>query len=148
FPAPIRHDFPLSADAQRFYQTGKGFTYRYLPFFLASIVNRCVVVFIPVVIVLVPGLKMIPALLRLRMRLRLLRWYRALMSVERDLINSPTGAPRNDLNERLDRIDDALDGMKIPASYAEPFYVLRQNVTFVRNNLPKKSAAPPSNVKN
>ena len=137
FPSPIEHDFPLSADAQRFYATGKSFTYRYLPFRLASLVNRCVVVFVPVVVVLIPGMRLIPALLRLRMRIRIFRWYRALMAVERDVLVSPSTANRKDLTDRLDRIEEALNGMKVPASYADQFYVLRQNVIFVRSQLTK-----------
>ena len=40
FPAPVEHDIPLSADALRFYKSGKGFFYRHLPFWLASLLNR------------------------------------------------------------------------------------------------------------
>jgi hypothetical protein len=137
FPSPIEHDFPLSADAQRFYKTGKSFTYRYLPFRLASLVNRCLVVFLPAAVVLIPGMRLIPALLRLRMRIRLYRWYRALMAVERDLLNGKANGRGKDLAVRLDRIEEALNGMNVPASFADQFYVLRQNVIFVRSHLPK-----------
>src|SRR5277367_2489984 len=37
FPAPLEHDFTISADALRFYKSGKGFFYRYLPFWMASL---------------------------------------------------------------------------------------------------------------
>ncbi|TXI10133.1 MAG: C4-dicarboxylate ABC transporter substrate-binding protein, partial [Rhizobium sp.] len=36
FPAPLQHDFQISDDATRYYQSGKGFAYKHLPFWLAS----------------------------------------------------------------------------------------------------------------
>jgi len=135
FPAPLLHDFPISADALRFYKSGKGFTYRYLPFRLASLVNRFVVAFVPAIVVLIPGLKVIPALFRLRVRLRLYRWYRALLGVERDLLADENGSSRARLTQRLDQIDETVNQVKIPVSFADQFYVLRQNINFVRARL-------------
>lgn len=132
FPAAIVHDFPLSADAQRFYTSGKRFTYKYLPFWLASLVDRVVVAFVPMLVLLVPGMRLIPAMFRFRMRFMLYRWYRALLGVERDLLEPRQETGRAELKRRLDQIDDAVNKMKVPASYADQFYVLRQNIMFVR----------------
>jgi hypothetical protein len=73
FPAPLEHDFRISPDASRYYKSGKSFLYRYLPFWLASQVNRILVVFVPMVVVLIPSLRSIPALYRWQVRLRLYR---------------------------------------------------------------------------
>ncbi len=140
FPAALEHDFPLSPEAGRYYKTGKSFTYRYLPFRLASIVNRFLVAFLPVAVVLIPGMRVIPALLRLRMRFRLFRWYRALMAVERDLLRPNEAVNRGDLTTRLAQIEEAVNKMKVPASFADQFYVLRQNILFVRSRLLKPGA--------
>ena len=47
FPVLLDHEYRLSSDAQRFYKSGKKFFYRYLPFRLASMLNRIVVAVIP-----------------------------------------------------------------------------------------------------
>ena len=52
FPAPLEHDYPISADASRFYKSGKSYLYRSLPFTIASLVNRILVAFVPLIIVL------------------------------------------------------------------------------------------------
>jgi hypothetical protein len=36
---------------------------------------------------------------------------------------------------RLDSIENSVNKMKIPASFADQFYVLRQHIDFVRNRL-------------
>jgi len=135
FPAPLEHDFRISPDAARFYKSGKGFFYRYLPFWLASLTSRIVIVFIPMVVVLIPLLRSIPTLYRWRMRSRIFRWYRALLALERKLQESPEPVNRDALLNRLDEIESAVNRMKIPASFADLFYDLRGHINFVRNML-------------
>ena len=50
FPAGLEHDYPISTEAARYYKSGKSFFYRSLPFGLASIVNRVLVVFVPLMV--------------------------------------------------------------------------------------------------
>ncbi len=135
FPAPIEHDYPISADATRFYKSGKSFLYRTLPFWLATLVNRMLVAFVPVVVVLVPGLRMIPALYRWRLKLLIYRWYRALLRVERELLIPVQTEQHAELVERVGEIETAVNRMKVPASFAEQFYVLRQHIDYVRARL-------------
>jgi hypothetical protein len=135
FPAPLEHEFPISADAVRFYKSGKSFLYRYLPFQLASLVSRVLVVFVPIMVVLIPGLKIIPALYRWRINLGIYRWYRALLVLEHDLITHASSDKKEELFARLDRIEQAVNAMKMPASFAEQFYVLRGHIGFVRDRL-------------
>lgn len=135
FPAPIASEFPLSDDADRYYKSGKGFLYRYLPFWMASLVNRILLVFVPMIVLLIPGLKLIPALYRWRINLIIYRWYRALLVLEKDLMAHGASNMREELLERLDQIEKAVKKMKVPASFAEQFYVLRGHIDFVRARL-------------
>jgi hypothetical protein len=132
FPAPIEHDFHISADAARFYRSGKSLLYRYLPFWLASLTSRILVVFVPLVVVLVPILRSIPFLYRWRIRSRILRWYRALLALERDLSTESEFEKQKQLLNRLDEIEKAVNRMKVPTFYADQFYSLRGDIDFVR----------------
>ncbi len=142
FPALVSTDFHLSEEARRYYNAGKSFLYRSLPFWLASRVNRILVVFVPTLFVLVPGLRLIPALYQWQIRLRIYRFYRALLSIEKKALGSATPVNREELLTRLAHIEKSVNKMKIPASFADQFYVLRQNVIFVRNKLTAAAAAP------
>jgi hypothetical protein len=135
FPAGIEHDFPISADAARFYKSGKSFLYRSLPFWLASVVNRILVAFVPLVVLLIPGLRAIPALYKWRIRLLIYRRYRAVLAVERDIIADMPKDHLEKLVTQLDTIEASVNLMKVPASFGEQFYTLRQHIDFVRNRL-------------
>jgi TRAP-type uncharacterized transport system substrate-binding protein len=139
FPAPLEHEFHISADAARYYKTGKSFLYRYLPFRMASLANRFLIVAVPAVVVLLPGLRIIPALFRWRIRLRIYRWYRALLMLERSLFARVTPVEREKLLERIEHIEEDVNKMKVPASFANQFYVLRGHIDFVRDRLMKST---------
>ena len=135
FPAPLEHDYAISSEALRYYKSGKSFLYRVLPFWMASVINRMVLVFLPAFIVLIPILRLIPTMLRWRMKLRLYRWYRALLLLDRDLRGDLTAGQRQELASRLDEIERAVNAMKVPASFADQFYGLRGHIDFVRERL-------------
>jgi TRAP-type uncharacterized transport system substrate-binding protein len=135
FPAPIEQDIRISNDASRFYKSGKSFLYRYLPFWLASLVNRIIVVLVPMIILLLPGVRIIPAIYRWRFKSRLFRWYRELMVIEQNLLAQMEPDKRRELLEKLDNIEEAVNRMKVPASFADQFYVLRGHVTFVHEKM-------------
>jgi TRAP-type uncharacterized transport system substrate-binding protein len=135
FPAPIEQEIRISAEASRFYKSGKSFLYRTLPFRFASLVNRIIVVFVPMIVLLLPALRLIPAIYRWRFKSRISRWYRALLMIEQDLIAQLASDQSNALMERLDNIEEAVNRMKVPASFADQFYDLRGHITFVRNRL-------------
>jgi len=144
FPAPLEHDFAISDEASRYYKSGKSFFYRHLPFWIASLVNRIVVVIVPAIVLLIPAVRAIPTLLRLRVKLRLYRWYRALLLLDRELLGNPgntgsTAANREEWLKRLDEIERAVKKMKVPASFADQFYSLRGHINFVRERLAQPS---------
>jgi len=133
FPAPLEHEFRISDDARRYYTSGKSFLYRTLPFWLASLVNRLLVVVVPVVVLLIPGLKFVPAIYDWRIRSRIYRWYGLLIELERSLLAEPKPDERCELLGRLDYIEREVNKLKMPLSYADQFYVLRSHINFVRS---------------
>ncbi|HEX9137896.1 MAG TPA: C4-dicarboxylate ABC transporter substrate-binding protein, partial [Nitrospirota bacterium] len=79
------------------------------------------------------------ALYRWRIKLRIYRWYRALLMLERDLVTRLALEEREELLGRLDHIEEEVNKMKMPASFADQFYVLRGHIDFVRDRLMKKT---------
>ena len=134
FPAPLEHEYRISDDATRYYKSGKTFAYKHLPFWLASLVDRLVVVLVPLLVLLIPGLKVVPSLYRWRISQRIYRRYGELMALERAVIQS-SPEERPELLKRLDKIEERVIGLKLPGSFADQLYVLRQHINFVRARL-------------
>ena len=135
FPSPVEHDFPISDDAARYYKSGKSFAYRHVPFWVGSLVDRMVVLLVPMVVLLIPGARLIPALYRWRIRTRIYRRYGQLMALERESRRFHDPEQARALLERVDVIERAVIDLKLPASFADEAYVLRQHIDFVRARL-------------
>jgi len=141
FPAPLEHEITMSDDALRYYKSGKSLLYRTIgSFWLASVINRALVAFIPMILVLIPAIRLLPVAYKWRIQLRIYRCYRPLLLLERDAFAELTDERRQDLLRRLDEIEGTVNRLRVPASFADQFYSLRGHIAFVRARL--KSAAP------
>ncbi len=144
FPAPLAYNFPISPDATRFYKSGKPILYRWLPFWLASLVKRILVSFVPLLVVTIPLVRAIPALYKWRVSLLINRRYRALLRLERESLNPLTPGQRSEMLARLGQIEESLHKMRVPASFANLFYSLRGHIDYVRSRLAVPSEPPKS----
>jgi TRAP-type uncharacterized transport system substrate-binding protein len=141
FPAALEHEFPLSDDAVRYYKSGKSFLYRAVgSFWVASLLNRVLVAVVPLILVLIPAMRMLPVIYRLGIQLRLYRCYRPLLRIERESFNPLTVGRVEELLRELDEIEVAVNRLKVPASFADRFYWLRSHLSFVRDRLKAASA--------
>ena len=142
FPAQHEGEFRSSPDATRYYASGKGFLYRTFPFWLASLIARVLAVLVPLALVLVPALKLAPAIYRWRFSSRIYRWYRVLLELERDAFKPDVSPERRaELLRQLDHIETAVNRITIPAPFGDLFYGLRSHINIVRNTLKADSAA-------
>ncbi|HET7318645.1 MAG TPA: TAXI family TRAP transporter solute-binding subunit [Nitrospirota bacterium] len=132
FPAPLEHEFRISENAKRFYSSGKGFFYRFLPFWLASLADRTLVFVVPIAVLLIPGLKMVPKFYNWRVRSRIYRVYGKLIALERNMLSQPAPKELEEMLKRLDDIETEVNKMKMPLAFADQFYVLRDHIDFVR----------------
>ena len=141
FPVPLEHEYHVSDDAIRYYKSGKSFAYKHLPFWLASLVDRVVILLVPLAVLLIPGARIVPWLYKWRINQRIYRRYGELMALERMAFSETTHEQRADLLARLDEIERRIVTGKVPPSAAEQLYVLRQHVDFVRNRLLQDSGS-------
>ncbi len=141
FPNVEQVDLPVSPDAVRHRRFGPSLLYRYLPFWVATFVERFIVVVLPLLVVVVPLVNYLPQLLRWRVRSRIYRWYGELTLLERD-VRSRTGAPPIErwLSD-LERIQRAAERVTTPASLASEAYTLREHIDLVHRAVMAKAAA-------
>jgi TRAP-type uncharacterized transport system substrate-binding protein len=135
FPAPTQRDFPISDDAERYYKSGQQFLYKRLPFWLASLIDRLLVLVLPLLVLIVPASRVVPAIYRWRVRSRIYRFYGSLMAIERELLAKPAAERRAEIGRRLDEVEQAVATIRTPLSFADQLYVLRSHVSMVRQRL-------------
>ena len=70
-----------------------------------------------------------------RIKLGIFRWYRALLGLEKELFAQNSTQRNDEFAKRLNEIEDAVNKMKVPASFADQFYGLRGHIDYVRERL-------------
>ena len=135
FPAPLNSEFPLSAEATRYYKSGPPFLQRYLPFWAAVLVDRLWLTLLPVLALLVPLGRIIPAVWRWRARSRIYRWYAKLKEVELNLDEQSPAQKLTELLTQLNEIESAVNRIDTPLAYTDNLYAFRQNVNLVRQRV-------------
>jgi len=140
FPAPREAGFPLSSVARRYYQAGVPFLQRYLPFWAANLVDRLWVMLVPIIAVLVPLSRMVPAVYRWRVRSRVFRWYARLKQIELQLEEDPGRDTLDDMLRRLEETERAVNNIPTPLAFTDNLYFFREHVDVVRRRILRRLA--------
>lgn len=131
FPNAKNTERPLAAEAQRFYTAGVPVLQRFLPFWLANLIDRMWVVLVSIVAILIPLSRVVPPLYQFRIRSRIFRWYKQLRAVEDEQGTRPTDV----LLKELAEIEHNVEQVSVPLSYADELYSLRSHIHMVRKKL-------------
>lgn len=130
FPQAALLAYPLSDEAARYYKDGPPFLQRFMPFWAASLVDRLKVMLLPLLVLLLPLVKVMPPIYTWRMRARVYRWYDELERAEARL-----AAGERDpewVRDELARIESEVQRVKVPLSFTDQLYNLRQHIDLVR----------------
>src|SRR5262245_41275174 len=143
FPAAEAIDMPLSGEAARFYKSGLPFLHDYFPFWMAALLGKLIILLIPILGVLYPMMRFLPALYDWAMQSKVLRMYGELRLLEDEMANA-RGSER-DMREvitRLDRLEEQANHLRVPVAYASQLYMLRNHIDLVREGLRKHTEKP------
>jgi TRAP transporter TAXI family solute receptor len=135
FPSVENVTLPMNPDAKRYLLKGPPFLQRFLPFWLAIAIDRLVVLLIPLVTLLFPLFKILPPAYRWRVRSRIFRYYRELLAVETVLHNNPDTDELDRCAEQLQGIENKINEVSVPPSYADNLYNLRLHLKLVNERL-------------
>ena len=131
FPNAADGERTLAPEAERFYRNGVPWLQRYLPFWIANLVDRMWIALLSIVAVLIPLSRVLPPLVELRIRSRVFRWYGQLREIEAQA--GRQGA--SGLLEQLDAIESRVNAVQLPLSEAVELYALKSHIQLVRRRL-------------
>ena len=132
YPNIRNNELPLAQEAERSIQGGAPLLQRYLPFWVANLVERMWLAMGIILAVLLPLSRVIPPLYAFRVRSRIFRWYAQLREIESRAEDTEDCAP---LIDELNQMDRHAEKINVPLSYADELYALRTNIQLVRERL-------------
>jgi uncharacterized protein len=128
-------EFPMADDARRVYKSGPTFFQRTLPFWVAALLDRAFILILPVIGIILPLVRLVPALYNWRMRRRIFYWYRELKALESDLPKTAGLELVEKKEQELERIEEGVRRISVPIQFAADLYILRDHVEFVRRRI-------------
>ena len=102
---------------------------------MATAVEWFVIIAVPLLVVVLPLVRFLPAVMRWRVRSRIYRWYGELKLLERDVEVRSGTLPIEKWLEQLDRIEHAAEQVRTPPSFASEAYTLREHIALVRRTV-------------
>ena len=137
FPAPKQLEFPLSPEAARFYEYGPPFLQRFLPFWIATLIDRLKVLMLPLIVLLIPLLKIVPPALRWKIRRKIIRWYKEIQALDVALDEEGAEPRLEEFASAIDRIEREVTRVHVPLGYADQLYNLRLHIGLVKSKIGK-----------
>ncbi len=135
YPNTVDPEFAMSEDAARFYQQGEPWLQSFLPFWLASFLERMFIMIVPIATILIPLVKIVPFVYEWRLKSRIMYWYAHLKEIEQELQDHRSKDELTAYLNEIDSIDDSISAIPMPLHYSDRFYELRAAVDLVRQRI-------------
>jgi TRAP-type uncharacterized transport system substrate-binding protein len=141
FPNTTYTDLPVSREAKAYLENikrGDSTLDRYLPFWLAALVDRYMLFVVPLLLILLPMLGRSPLLYQWYMRNKVTRWYKLVRRMELRVDTMPIPEIDGAIAE-LDALDDKLvRELTVSNTYMPNVYDLRTHIHYVAEQLQKR----------
>ncbi|PJE43028.1 MAG: C4-dicarboxylate ABC transporter substrate-binding protein [Pseudomonas sp.] len=122
-------------EAEYYYDKGLPILQRYLPFRIASLADRYIILAIPLLVLLFPLFKAIGPIYQWRIRARIYRWYKHLREIDQQLYKGKLPSDLDAEILRLERLEDELARIEVPLSYSSELYQLHMHLRYMIERL-------------
>lgn len=135
YPARPPLSLRILAEAEYYYAKGLPILQRYLPFRIASLADRYIILAIPLLVLLFPLFKAIGPIYQWRIRARIYRWYKHLREIDQQLYLGKLDGDLAAQITRLERLEDELAQVEVPLSYSSELYELHMHLRYMIDRL-------------
>ena len=139
FPAPESLEIELSTDARHFYKSGRPFLQRFMPFWLAALVEQLVVLIIPVLGIMYPAGKGLAALYGWGMQRKIYLIYGELYWLETEIGKLGNRPPTKEIMERMGHLEERANRVRVSSNYIPMLYTLKENLAYVRSRIDRRT---------
>lgn len=135
YPAKPPLSLNTLAEADYYYDKGLPILQRYLPFRIASLADRYIILAIPLLVLLFPLFKAIGPIYQWRIRARIYRWYKHLREIDQLLYKGDLPSDIAEEIARLEKLEDELARVEVPLSYSSELYELHMHLRYMIERL-------------
>ena len=136
FPSAEFGSYPITREAKFFHENGPTFLQGLLPYQIASTVERVIILVLPLLTIVLPLCKILPAVYAWRMKAKIYQPYRELLLIESQIDTEEAAT----LLEKLETLEsNSKSLLSMPASYASEIQQLRIHIRRIKNQVLESS---------
>lgn len=135
FPSTIGTEMPVNNAARLLIQEGPSAWHDWLSYWLAAQVNHMLLLVLPILFILVPTLRAIPAIYSYFMRWRVWQHYPLIREIEEGVETAEDTNNLQLMETQLVELDDHFSKLRLPAAYRHGAYDARLHIGLVRKKI-------------
>ncbi|CUH50620.1 TAXI family TRAP transporter solute-binding subunit [Shimia marina] len=135
FPSPYGIGMPINSVARQLIQDGPSTWHNLLPYWAAAQVNRLLLLTLPILLLLVPLLRVVPSLYAYFRGWQVWKHYGRIREIEAELSQHGTMANLTLLAEDLEAVDHRIAQLRLPPAYRQTAYHARMHIDLVRKRI-------------
>ncbi len=138
FPSMDAISLPADDYARQLMEDGPSSLQKLLPYWVVAQINRFAILLLPIIFLLLPAFRLLPALYAWQMRSRVYRYYDDIRRIDRQLHAQPEPEVLSALNIRLQQIDENIAALHLPLAYREYAYTARLHIELLKKQIAER----------
>lgn len=135
FPSVVGTGLTVNNAARQLILTGPSTLHDWLPYWVAAQINRLFLLFLPLVFIILPLLRLLPLSYAFLMRWRVWQHYPEIRRIEDELAGQPDQAALREMQAQMRELDERLAGLKMPPAYRQVQYDARLHLELVQKRI-------------
>ena len=136
FPAYLDASIPISPVAEHFYDYGPPHAMRYLPYWLAGLMDRAWLLFLTIFAIFYPLSKLNARFRKFRFTLKTIPHYKELLKIERKLQNEKLSTvEKQQMLERLDVINTSVIRNEVPIGEESAYFFFLNAISLLKRKI-------------
>lgn len=135
FPSSEGMGLPVNSIARQLIQEGPSTWHNLLPYWMAAQLNRVLLLTLPILLFLVPMLRILPLIYSYFRGWQVWQYYGDIRLIEAELDRHRSTEQLSDMDQELDMLDGKITRLKLPPPYRQAAYHARMHIDLVRKRI-------------
>lgn len=135
FPTTEGTGLQVNNIARQLIQEGPSTWHNLLPYWMAAQINRVLLLILPILLVLVPMLRLVPKAYAYFRGWQVWQHYPQIRKIEDQLADPQKPASLDEMDAQLTEVDQHIANLKLPSAYRQAAYEARMHIELVRSRI-------------
>ncbi|MEM6889111.1 MAG: TAXI family TRAP transporter solute-binding subunit [Pseudomonadota bacterium] len=140
YPSAESPPVPLNEAARQLILSGPNMLHGLFPYWIAAQFGRVLLLILPLLFILPPIMRALPAVYVWFQKRRIWRHYQRISAFETELAEASSQEEITQISEKIDQLDKSLAELKLPLAYRQGAYEARVHIGLIRQEIARRTS--------